>query len=75
MDVTTKEVLTAREVAKLLHLGPDKVRRLTSGGIIPGKRIGGECRYIAGMVSPEIAIQKYNQKLGELLSPSPRRQA
>lgn len=39
------------------------------------KRIGGECRYIAGMVSPEIAIQKYNQKLGELLSPSPRRQA
>jgi len=39
------KLLTAEELAELLSLGAEQVRRLTRQGLIPHHRIGGAIRY------------------------------
>ena len=43
--MTTKDVLTAEEVAEYLRIHPYTVRRLARAGKLPGFKVGGQWRF------------------------------
>ena len=53
------EILTASEVASLLHMHPRTVYKLVKQGSLPGRKFGGGWRFsrrdILQMISPEVS--------------------
>ena len=59
-----QEVLTVKQVARYLHIRPEEVEKLASGGKIPSYKVRGECRFRKGDVDHyvELSLGDLNQQ-------------